>query len=336
VIRRALVIVGLIGAAGVWWFNYVIHAPMPVAESGYSLEVERGTSLRLLARRLGAEGIMPFPRAFSAYGRLTGRASRIQAGEYELEPGTTPASLLQQLVQGRVRLHALTVLEGWTVRELMAALAEHPAIEHTLSVETPEELAMALEMDYPHAEGWFFPETYRFPRGTSDVEFLRTANQLMQEKLDEAWSIRAIGTNLQTPYDALILASIVERESALDSERPMIAGVFTRRLQKGMRLQTDPTVIYGLGSAFDGNLTRKHLKTDTPYNTYTRKGLPPTPISLPGEAALLAAVGPADGEALYFVASGLEDGSHVFTATLEEHNAAVSQYLAELRKRKRN
>jgi UPF0755 protein len=336
--RRALLsllVLGLIGSAAVWWFNYVIHAPMPLAQEGYELDVERGTSLRLLATRLGAEGILPYPRAFSAYGRLTGQAARIQAGEYELEAGTTPASLLQQLVQGRVRLHALTVLEGWTVSELLAAMAQHPAIRQTLQVETPVDLATALELEYPHAEGWFFPETYRFPRGTTDVQFLRTAHDLMRQKLAEAWAARAIGTSLKDPYEALILASIVERESALDAERPMIAGVFVRRLQKGMRLQTDPTVIYGLGTTFDGNLTRKHLKTDTPYNTYTRRGLPPTPISLPGEAALQAAVNPASGETLYFVASGLGDGSHVFTTTLEEHNAAVARYLAELRRRKR-
>ena len=331
----ALLILGLAGAAGVWWFNYVIHAAMPVVEEGYTLEVERGTSLRLLAAQLNDAGIMPYPRAFSAYGRLTGQAARIQAGEYELDPGTTPAALLQQLVQGRVRLHALTILEGWTVRELLAAVAQHPAIRQTLKVESPADLATALELEAPHAEGWFFPETYRFPRGTSDAQFLHTAHDLMRRKLAEAWAQRAVGTGLKDPYEALILASIVERESALDSERPMIAGVFIRRLQKGMRLQTDPTVIYGLGATFDGNLTRKHLKTDTPYNTYTRRGLPPTPISLPGEAALLAAVNPDSGETLYFVASGRGDGSHVFTTTLDEHNAAVAEYLAELRRRKR-
>ena len=237
-------------------------------------------------------------------------------------------------MQGRVRLHALTVLEGWTVRDLLAALAKHPAIRQTLNVETPIELAAALELEYPHAEGWFFPETYRFPRGTTDVQFLRTAHELMRRRLADAWSTRALVPSLKDSYGALILASIVERETALDSERRQIAGVFIRRLQKGMRLQTDPTVIYGLGASFDGNLTRRHLKTDSPYNTYTRRGLPPTPISLPGEAALRAAVNPDSGEALYFVASGRGDGSHVFTKTLEEHNAAVAQYLAELRRRK--
>jgi UPF0755 protein len=219
---------------------------------------------------------------------------------------------------------------------LLAALADHEQIAQTLSVSTPEELAVALGLDYPNAEGWFFPDTYRFPRGTTDVEVLRVAHELMQRKLAEAWATRAADTTLADPYDALILASIVERESALASERPQVAGVFLRRLERNMRLQTDPTVIYGLGDEFDGNLTREHLATDTPYNTYVRKGLPPTPIALPGEGALHAAVHPDDGDTLYFVATGQDDGSHVFTATLEEHNAAVQRYLAELRRRKRD
>ncbi|MFW2403176.1 MAG: endolytic transglycosylase MltG [Gammaproteobacteria bacterium] len=338
-IRRLLIAVLLIAAAAAgatWWFNASLDERLAVPEAGYALEIRRGSSLTSIADELSAAGIVTHPRLVSWYGRLTGEAERVQAGEYRLEPGVTARSLLQQLVSGQVVLHALTILEGWTVRELLIALAENPAIEHTLGVETPEELAQALDLDAPHAEGWFFPDTYRFPRGTTDREVLMVAHDLMRQKLAETWAARAPDTNLATPYEALILASIVERESALASERPQVAGVFTRRLERGMRLQTDPTVIYGLGSDFDGNLTRRHLKTDTPYNTYTRSGLPPTPIALPGEGALLAAVNPDDGRTLYFVATGRDDGSHVFTETLEEHNAAVARYLAELRRRKRN
>ena len=193
------------------------------------------------------------------------------------------------------------------------------------------DLVTAIELDYAHPEGLFFPDTYRFPRGTTDAELLRRAYDLMQERLAEIWSDRRPELILKDPYEALILASIVERETALASERSEVAGVFVRRLEKGMRLQTDPTVIYGLGPAFTGNLTRKHLESDSPYNTYTRQGLPPTPIALPSEAALRAVVNPAPGDALYFVATGRPDGSHYFTATLSEHNAAVSRYLDYLR-----
>ena len=236
---------------------------------------------------------------------------------------------------GRVRLHALTIVEGWTVQELLAAVRAHPAIRQTLTADSPESLAAELGLARPHAEGLFFPDTYRFARGTSDVEVLRQAQALMQKKLASAWARRAPDLPLNDPYEALILASIVERETALDRERPLIAGVFLRRLRRGMRLQTDPTVIYGLGSTFDGDLRRRDLRSDTPYNSYTRAGLPPTPIALPGEASLLAAVQPAPGEALYFVATGLPDGSHVFSATLAEHEAAVARYLARLRQRDR-
>ena len=293
---RRLAIVGICvlfaGGGALWWFERALDAPLDLPEDGQTLEVERGRSLTSISTELADAGLLRHPRVLSWTGRITGEAARVQAGEYQLEPGTTGRSLLRQLVSGQVVLHALTVLEGWTVRELLAAIAAHPAIEHTLEVGSPEQLARALNLESPHAEGWFFPDTYRFPRGTTDVEVLMVAHELMQKKLAEAWATRAVGTNLANPYEALILASIVERESALASERPQIAGVFARRLERGMRLQTDPTVIYGLGIEFDGNLTRRHLATDTPYNTYTRKGLPPTPIALPGESALRAAVNP--------------------------------------------
>jgi UPF0755 protein len=281
--------------------------------------------------------VVEWPRVFALWGRAQDAARRIQAGEYQLEPGVTPAGILQQLVEGRVKLYSLTLLEGWTLRDVLAALADSPAIEVTLDPANP---GTAFLVDDPltagtAAEGWFYPETYSVPRGTTDVEVLRRANALMVEKLQSAWAARSADLPLKSPYELLILASIIERETAVDAERNQVAGVFIRRLRKGMRLQTDPTVIYGLGEAYDGNLTRKDLLTDTPFNTYTRAGLPPTPIGMPSEASLLAAGHPDDGNALYFVASGEADGTHVFSATLEEHNAAVAAYIARLRQANR-
>lgn len=327
-----IVILAFIAAgAGVAWTKAFLNEPLRIGAGGYLLDVSKGRSLTSVANKLAAENILSYPRVFAFYGRMSDSASRIQAGEYEIKAGATPKSLLEQLVAGRVKLHALTIIEGWTIAELLDSIRTHPAIEQTLQLESPGDLATAIQLDYTHPEGLFFPDTYRFPRGTTDVELLRRAYELMQERLAEVWSDRGPELILDEPYDALILASIVERETALDSERPEVAGVFVRRLEKGMRLQTDPTVIYGLGEAFTGNLTRKHLESDSPYNTYTRKGLPPTPIALPGEAALRAVVNPAPGDALYFVATGRPDGSHYFTATLSEHNAAVTRYLNVLR-----
>jgi UPF0755 protein len=301
----------------------------------YRLDVVRGSSLGSVANTLTDDGVLSHPRVFTLIGRISGKAERIQAGEYALTPGLTPESLLEQLVDGRIILHSLTIVEGWTISDLVDAIQRHPAIEHTLQIENATQLTDLLELEYEHPEGLFFPDTYKFPRGTTDAELLRQAYDLMQQHLTHAWDNRQPGLLLTDPYEVLIMASIVERESALESERPEIAGVFLRRLEKGMRLQTDPTVIYGLGDSFDGNLTREHLKADTPYNTYRRKGLPPTPIALPSESALAATVNPTSGETLYFVATGRRDGSHYFTATLEEHNAAVARYLAFMRKERR-
>ncbi|MDH3510549.1 MAG: endolytic transglycosylase MltG [Gammaproteobacteria bacterium] len=327
-----IVLLILIAAGAVAaWTDSFLNAPMRITDSGHLLNISKGSSLTSVANELAREKILSYPRVFALYGRLSDSASRIQAGEYEIKVGATPKSLLEQLVAGRVKLHSLTVIEGWTVAELLHAIRTHPAIEQTLELESPADLVTAVALDYAHPEGLFFPDTYRFPRGTTDVELLRRAYELMQQRLADIWSERQAGLILSGPYEALILASIVERETALAKERPEVAGVFVRRLEKGMRLQTDPTVIYGLGASYSGNLTRKHLESDSPYNTYTRKGLPPTPIALPGEGALLAVVNPAPGDTLYFVATGRADGSHYFTATLTEHNAAVARYLDVLR-----
>lgn len=307
---------------------------MILGEDPAVIDVASGTSLQGVAALLAEQGILRHKRSFTLYGRFTGRAARIQAGEYEIQPGTTPLGFLDQLVKGQVKLHALTVIEGWSLNDLLGALRRHPAVAQTIETADPVTLAEMLGLEVEHAEGQFFPDTYRFPRDTSDLEILRQANDLLREHLDEAWKTRRSGLPVDAAYDLLILASIVERETALDEETPLVAGVFVRRLEKQMRLQADPTVIYGLGQNFNGNLTRQHLETDTPYNTYTRLGLPPTPIGLPGEQSLRAAANPDQGTALYFVATGNDDGSHFFTSTLEEHNVAVAKYLTRLRTRK--
>jgi UPF0755 protein len=298
-------------------------------------EIEAGASLSGVAHDLEELGILSRAGLFVAWGRFTGQAAQLKIGEYELQPGVTPKGILDKFVAGQVKLYPFTILEGWTINELLAALLTSSAITPTLQDLSPNSQLEALGLTAQHLEGQFFPETYLVPRGTTDISVLQQAAALMEVQLAKAWENRAVGLPLASPYELLILASIVERETALDSERSEVAGVFIRRLQKRMRLQTDPTVIYGLGEAFDGNITRKHLLTDTPYNTYTRGGLPPTPIGMPGEASLVAAAHPDEGDALYFVATGENDGSHVFSRTLEEHNAAVAVYIARLRKARR-
>lgn len=325
-----LAVIGLLAlAAGLGWFaQSVLRQPLKVPDGVYVLDVPSGSSLQSVAAQLAAAGLLQYPRILLGYAQLTGAAQSIKAGEYEVVPGTTPLGLLRQLVEGRVRLHSLTIVEGWSLRDLHRALRKNAAIRQTLATDDPQALARALELPSPHAEGWFFPDTYRFARGTTDREILAMAHERMKIVLDRAWADRRSDLPLSSPYEALILASIVEKETRLDRERPKIAGVFLRRLETGMRLQTDPTVIYGLGADFDGDLTRRQLLRDTPYNTYTRMGLPPSPIAMPGESSVLAAVHPEQTDALYFVASGDQDGSHVFSATLREHNAAVRRYLA--------
>jgi UPF0755 protein len=288
-----------------------------------------------VAADLERRGMLRHPAVLSWYGRLSGEAARIKAGEYVLEPGVSAAEALAKFVAGDVRLYTFTIVEGWTAAEAVRALQAHPAIVATLVPYDPAALLAAVDAAETHPEGLLFPDTYHFPKGSEDVTVLRRAYALMQERLGAAWEERSDDIPLDSAYEALILASIIEKETARDDERRRIAGVFTRRLESGMRLQTDPTVIYGLGEDWDGNIRRRDLRTDTPYNTYTRAGLPPTPIALPGQASLEAAVDPADGKALFFVATGEPDGSHYFSVTREEHEAAVERYLATLRERRR-
>ena len=329
-----LVLLALLAAGGVaWWAWQQLDAPGPAAQE-VVIEVPSGASLARIAARLEEAGVLEHAKLFEWYGRGYGFAGRIRAGEYRFPPRSTPRQVMERLLSGEVVLHAVTIVEGWTYTQMRAAIAAHPAIRATLDDVDDEQLMARLGRDGEFPEGWFLPETYRFPRGTTDFELLRLAHDAMQRALAAAWAERQDALPLRSAYEALILASIIEKETGLAEERPEIAGVFVRRLERGMRLQTDPTVIYGVGPGFEGRLRRVHLDTDTPYNTYTRHGLPPTPIALPGRASLAAAVQPLDGRTLYFVATGRPDGSHTFSETLEQHNRAVQRYLATMRERR--
>ncbi|MDJ0906153.1 MAG: endolytic transglycosylase MltG [Woeseiaceae bacterium] len=311
-----------------------LNTPVNAGTDGVPYTIQPGASLHAVSEELAAAGVTQRPLILRAYGRWLGVAGSIQAGDYLIRPGTTPAQLLQQFASGDVQLYSFTLVEGWNHWELLRALQENEFVKATLTDEDWAALLEDLGAEAGHPEGLFLPETYRFPRNTSDREILRQAFELMQDVLAEEWPGRDEDLPIATPYEALILASIIEKETARADERPRISGVFTRRLQKRMRLQTDPTVIYGIGPQFNGNLTRRDLRTDTPYNTYTRGGLPPTPIAMPGRAAIQAALHPADGDELYFVATGLGDGSHAFSVTKDEHDAAVAEYLRRLRQQR--
>lgn len=312
-------------------FSQFMSSPVTVPADGAEIVIPPGAAFRQVSDELSDRGIISAPTWFRLYARLSGKAASIHAGEYLIESGTTPAGLIDQFVSGDVQLYSFTIVEGWTFRELLDALAADEVIVSTLQYEDWPALLESIGATEAHPEGLFLPETYRFPKGTSDEDILRLSYRLMKDVLTDEWERRGNNLPIMSPYEALVLASIVEKETALASERPRIAGVFVRRLLAGMRLQTDPTVIYGIGPEFNGNLTRQDLRTDTPYNTYTRGGLPPTPIALAGRAAINAALNPADGTELYFVATGLGDGSHQFSDTKEQHDQAVRDYLARQR-----
>ena len=339
VLASVLLASGLLLGAGVLYVSQAVSAKLNIVRDGETLIVDPGTTLSGLVRELETREILAQPLAFSLSARLGGAATRIKAGEYLLEPGMTGAELLQALTHGDVLIRGFTIVEGWSVSELLSALSDEEMIRMDIdleSVSAADTLMRALDYQGQHAEGQFLPETYHFVRGEKASVILQRAHNDLQVELDKAWQNRDSGLPFDTPVEALILASIVEKETAMLAERPLIAGVFVRRLQKRMRLQTDPTVIYGLGAGFDGNLTRRHLETDTPYNTYTRQGLPPTPIALAGAASIDAVMHPSPGDALYFVATGAGDGSHHFSATLEEHNKAVRDYLRQTRQNRKN
>ncbi|MGE5332229.1 MAG: endolytic transglycosylase MltG [Nitrospirota bacterium] len=324
VVRRLLVWILLLamvfGGTLAWW----LHAPLPMGTEPLELAIEPGTPPRAIARDIEQAGVRVDARILFAWFRLSGKVREIKAGNYEIPPGTTPLTLLDKLVRGEESLRTLTLLEGWTFRQVRAALAREEQLKHDTAALADAEIMERLGRPGVHPEGRFFPDTYTYAKGSSELAVLRRALHAMDRRLDAAWAQRASDTPLKSADEALILASIVEKETGRTADRAQIAGVFSNRLRTGMLLQTDPTVIYGLGEKFDGNLRRKDLQTDTPWNTYTRTGLPPTPIAMPGKASLLAAVQPERTRALYFVARG--DGSSHFSATLDEHNRAVNRF----------
>jgi UPF0755 protein len=311
---------------GWYWMDYrkFTRAPLDLPGDGLIYTVPSGAGTQSIARDLQRMGVLREPLYFRLLVRETKQGRNLRAGEYRLEPGLTPHGLIELLVSGKSVGYSLTLVEGWSFKQFRAALAADPVLIQTLDDVSDDELMKRLGLDGLHPEGQFFPDTYRFPRGTEDLDVLRRAHRRMQDVLQKVWAERDEDLPINTPYEAQILASIIEKETGAAEERRQIAGVFVRRLRLGMRLQTDPTVIYGMGDRFDGNIRRKDLSEDTPYNTYVRTGLPPTPICMPGEAALRAAVDPADGKALYFVARG--DGTHQFSDSLKAHNAAVRRY----------
>lgn len=324
IVALALV-VGSILVAWLWMdYQAFLDAPLSIEQENHIVEVPQGGNLGRLASRLSRDNIISSRRYFVWHARLSGKADHIKTGEYSLSSKMTPRDLLEALNQGKVIQYSITIVEGWTFSQLVDVLKQHPQIVKTTLDKTQQEIMQALGLDGMHPEGRFLPDTYLFPKNTTDVDFLRRAYTSMESVLNEAWENRGIGLAVKTPYEALILASIVEKETGLASERGEIAGVFNRRLLKRMRLQTDPTVIYGMGEKFDGNIRRRDLKKDNPYNTYRRFGLPPTPIALPGREAITAVLHPKEGDTLYFVSRG--DGSHYFSSTLKEHNEAVIKY----------
>jgi UPF0755 protein len=323
-------LLALLAVAGMHLYAF-LDTPVTVADTGNVFEIESGESFGHVATRLEQGGIVDSARMLRLYARWTEQASRVQAGEYFIARGTSPRELLNQFTRGAVRLYSFTIIEGWNRWDLLRALQRQPELETSMSDEDWPDFLQSLGAETSHPEGLFLPETYYFPRRTVDRVVLRQAYELMQETLAEEWRNKSEAAVVSTPYEALVLASIIEKETARSDERERIAGVISRRLDKGMRLQMDPTVIYGLEPNFDGNLTRKNLQTATPYNTYTQHGLPPTPIAMPGRASINAALNPAPGDEIFFVATGAGDGSHRFSATKEEHDLAVAAYLQQLK-----
>jgi len=325
-----LLVLGLVGlvcaAVALAWFAF---RPIPLRESPLDFTIEPGSSMKQVARQLVEAGLDVWPAAIVSLARVTRTANGIKAGSYEVEDGVTPRQLLVMLTRGDVSQAEVALIEGWNFRQIRAALDRHPELRHDTATLTDAEILQRIGADDRHPEGLFFPDTYLFSRRSSDLEVLRRAYRHMQVALAREWASRADGLPYKNPYQALTMASIVEKETGLAADRPMVASVFVNRLRAGMLLQTDPTVIYGIGADFDGDLKKRDLLADTPYNTYLRPGLPPTPISMPGTAALRATLNPPATDYLYFVARG--DGSSAFSRTLDEHNQAVARYI-----RKRN
>jgi UPF0755 protein len=323
-IKRLLlltILAALLGAGGLAWYA---RQPLPIQSLPTTVNVTPGMNLKSLSAMLQREGVVGNAQAFWLLGRVLNRGGALRAGVYTLDKPLTPLALYATFERGDISQAIVQFIEGRNWREVRAILAAQPLLKHDSADMSDTELLQAIGAEESHLEGLLFPDTYFYAPHTSDLDVLRRAYRLQHDKLLAAWETRAPGLPYRTPYEALIMASIVEKESAAAFERPRIAGVFLNRLKRGMRLQTDPAVIYGLGENFDGNLRKADLQTDTPYNTYTRTGLPPTPIAMPSEAAIEAALNPAATDALYFVARG--NGTHIFSSTLEAHNRAVNRY----------
>ncbi|MDP2963193.1 MAG: endolytic transglycosylase MltG [Sulfurimicrobium sp.] len=318
---RLAVLVMLLTAG---WAIYFVATPLQLPSTPYGFTLKHGSSLRSVARQLVDANVLKEPWGFTVLVRVMGKAGELKAGNYYLESNPTPLQLFRMVTRGDVSQSEIALIEGWNFKRMRQALNEHPAIRHDSEHMSEQEILEKIGARETLAEGLFFPDTYYFSSGMSDLDILRRAYQTMQKRLEAAWAERDPLLPYHTPYEVLIMASIVEKETGQAFERPIIAGVFVNRLRINMRLQTDPTVIYGMGDNFDGNLRRTDLLTDTPYNTYTRFGLPPAPIAMPGWGALQAAVHPATTKALYFVGKG--NGTHKFSNSLEEHNLAVARY----------
>jgi UPF0755 protein len=327
-----LLVFASIGVIVAWLYYFAHHnLPLPavsakagLTDSAFDFTVKPGASLKALSKQLTEQNLLPEPQSFWLLGRLTNQATGIQAGSYRLDTAVTPLELLQKLNDGDVIPVSVTFIEGSTFADMRARLEKTDGVKVMLKGLSNTEVLKRIGATESYPEGLFFPDTYRFATGSTDVELLKTSYLAMKKKLDEAWAMRDKDLPYKTPYDALKMASIIEKETGKAEERPLIGAVFINRLRIPMRLQTDPTVIYGLGESYDGNIRKRDLTTDTPYNTYTRDGLPPTPIAMPGWGSLMAAVKPAASQKLYFVGKG--DGTHYFSASLDEHNRAVAKY----------
>ena len=323
-IKKLLVTGVIVSVAAVAGFSYWAKSPLDSGGQPVEFSINPGSGVAAAAQQMAKAGVPVNPQLFNILARVTGQAGKIKAGSYELKPGATPRSLLTQLVRGQFAQETITIVEGWTFRQMRAAIAAHDRLRHDTVKLSDEELMQKISSEYKRPEGLFFPDTYLFAKGSSELDIYKKAHQAMMKHLAAAWEKRDPSLPYKTPYEALIMASIIEKETGQTSERGMIAGVFVNRLRVGMMLQTDPAVIYGMGQRFAGDIRKKDLQTDTPYNTYTRAGLPPTPIALPGVQSLTAALAPAKTEALYFVARG--DGTSQFSDNLNDHNRAVNQY----------
>jgi len=319
----ALALGVLIVVAVAWCVRYPLH-DLELRTSPLQFSISSGSSLRSASQQMVEAGVLKSGVPFEILTRLFGNPRNIKAGNYEVEKGLTPLELINKLTRGNAAALAITLVEGWTFRQMRKAIDDHPGLTHESQPLTDSEILQRLSISYPSPEGVFFPDTFHFGNGVSDLNILRRSHQLMQKHLAAQWEQRSPDLPLANPYEALILASIIEKETGKATERSLISAVFVNRLKLGMKLQTDPTVIYGLGELFDGNLRKIDLTSDGPYNTYTRGGMPPTPIAMPGLASLQAALNPAQADALYFVARG--DGSSQFSRNLEDHDRAVTKY----------